>query len=64
MTHTSCKTSIDLPAGAIWQVLSDFGGACRRLVMVVDCTVVGAGVGALRTLTSADGSTIIERLEA
>ncbi len=31
--------------------------------MVVSCTVDGAGVGALRKLTSADGSTIVERLE-
>ncbi len=31
--------------------------------MVVNCSVAGEGVGALRTLTSADGSTIVERLE-
>ena len=63
MTQASCKTIINMPADAVWQVIGDFGAACQYLVMVVDCTVVGAGVGALRTLTSADGSTIVERLD-
>ena len=31
--------------------------------MVIDCTVEGQGIGALRTLTYVDGETIIERLE-
>lgn len=31
--------------------------------MVIACAVEGQGVGALRTLTYADGSTIVERLE-
>ena len=63
MTQASCKISIDIPADAIWQVISDFSAACHYLSMVVDCTVVGAGIGARRTLTSADGSMIVERLE-
>jgi len=45
-------------------VISEFGAAGRYLAGVVDCTVEGEGVGALRTLTSADGSAIVERLEA
>ena len=64
MTQASCKIEINMPAEAVWQVLSDFGAACQYLAMVVDCTVVGAGVGALRTVTNTDGSTIVERLEA
>ena len=32
--------------------------------MVIDCTVEGQGIGAQRTLTHTDGSTIVERLEA
>jgi len=55
---------INMPADAIWLVLSDFGAACQYLLMVVDCTVEGQGLGALRTLTYADGSHIVERLEA
>ena len=61
--RASSEIIIDAPADAIWHVLSDFGMACQYLAMVVDCTVEGQGVGALRTLTYADGSTIVERLE-
>lgn len=63
MAHAFNKTTFNASADAIWQVLSDFGAACQFLFMVVNCTVEGAGVGARRTLTSADGSTIVERLE-
>jgi hypothetical protein len=44
-------------------VISDFGAASQYLAGVVNCTVEGEGVGARRTLTSADGSTIVERVE-
>ena len=64
MTQSSCTTTIHVPADAIWQVISDFGAACQYITMVVNCTVEGEGVGALRTLTSADGTTILERLDA
>ena len=63
MSYASCKPLINLSADAIWRVISDFGEAGLYLVRVVDCTVEGAGVGAQRTLTSADGSAIVERLE-
>jgi len=45
-------------------VLGDFSAACDVLALVVACHVEGAGVGARRTLTGADGSMIVERLEA
>ncbi len=57
MTHVTRMITIHAPADAIWQVISDLRAACHYLVMVVNCTVAGAGVGALRTLTSADGTT-------
>ena len=63
MTHAISTIIIHVPADTIWQVISDFGAAGQYLAGVVDCTVEGAGVGALRTLTSADGSAIVERLE-
>lgn len=63
MPKVSCKTTIHVPADAIWQAINDFGAACQHLVGVVSCTVSGEGIGALRTLTSADGSVIVERLE-
>lgn len=64
MTQVSSKITIHASADAAWQVISDFGAACPYLALVVNCTVEGEGVGALRTLTSADGSTIVERLQA
>jgi hypothetical protein len=77
ITQVLTKSIIHAPADAVWQALSAFGAACQYLFMVLDCTVVGAGVGALRagvgalragvgalrTLTSADRSTIVQRLE-
>ena len=63
MTRVACQTTIHVPADVVWQAISDFGAACQFLVGVVDCTIEGEGVGARRTLTSTDGSTIIERLE-
>jgi len=55
---------IHAPTDAIWQVISDLRAACQYLPGVGNCTVEGAGVGAVRTLTNADGTTIVERLEA
>jgi hypothetical protein len=63
MTQVSSTIKINAPADAIWQLISNFGAAGPYLAGVVNCTVEGVGVGALRTLTSADGSTIVERLE-
>ena len=63
MTLASSKIIIHAPADAIWQVICDFGAACRYLSRVVNCTVEGTGIGALRTMTSADGSTIVECLK-
>jgi hypothetical protein len=64
MTQALSKITIHAPADALWRVISDFGAAWQYLVMVDDCRVAGAGIGALRTLTSVDGSTIVERLES
>ena len=64
MTLALTTIMIHASADTLWQVIGDFRAACQYLVMVVNCTVEGEGVGALRTLTSADGSTIVERLEA
>jgi hypothetical protein len=64
LSQASSTIVIHAPADAIWRVLSDFGAACQYLDMVDNCTVAGEGVGAVRTLTLADGGTIVERLEA
>ena len=64
VTRASSTIIIAATADAIWQVVGDFGAGCRYLPGVVNCTVEGAGIGAVRTLTNADGTTIVERLEA
>jgi hypothetical protein len=63
MTQATSTVIIHVSADAVWQVISDFGAAGQYLSGVVDCTVEGEDIGALRTLTSADGGTIVERLE-
>ena len=63
MIQATRTVIIHAAADVIWQVISDFGAAGQYLAGVVACTVEGQGVGARRTLTSADGSAIVERLE-
>jgi len=62
MTHATSMITIHASADAIWQVIGDFGAAGHYLAGVVGCTVEGQGVGARRTLTYADGCTVVERL--
>jgi hypothetical protein len=64
VAHACSKIIIDVSADALWQVIGDFGTACKYLAGVVNCTVDGEGVGVQRLLTSADGSIIVERLES
>ena len=63
MTQVSSTITINAPADAIWQLISDFGAAGHYLTGIVECTVVGEGVGARRTLTNGGDSTAVERLE-
>ena len=63
MLHATQVITIGAPVEAIWQLISDFGAGAKYLVMVADCIVQGAGIGALRTLSYLDGSVIVERLE-
>lgn len=64
MTQASCKTTINISADNIWQAISEFGAAGQSPAGVVACTVEGAGDGALLAPTSADGSMVVERLDA
>ena len=61
MAQVSHKSTVNVPAFAIWKEISRFGRADQYLPGVVHCTVEGDG--AQRKLTNADGSTIVERLE-
>jgi len=63
MLHAIQVVTIDAPADAVWQMISDFEAGAKYLAMVTHCVVQGQGIGALRTLTYLDGSVILERLE-
>jgi hypothetical protein len=64
MAQASSEITIHASAGAIWTTIRHFDDADRYLSGVVACSAGGIDVGAQRTLTNADGSTIIERLES
>ena len=64
MSTVSSKIIINAPVDTIYQVISDFGTAGQYLAGVVQCTVEGTGVGALRTLTSADARALRARTKA
>lgn len=55
--------TIHASVDAIWRVIGDFGTGAEYISMVRHCSVQGAGIGAVRTLTYLDGSVILERLE-
>ena len=57
------RITVHAPVDVVWNVIGDFGAAHRYLPGVTACSVEGSGVGALRTLTRADGSQTVERLE-
>ena len=48
----------------VWAVVRDFGRLDEWLPPVVGCETDRDGIGALRTLTLADGAVVVERLEA
>jgi hypothetical protein len=55
---------ISAPADDVWSIVRDFGSIADWTPPITDATVDGAGVGAERTLTLADGGQVVERLEA
>ena len=64
MAQASSRITIHAPVAAIWAEISRFDAADRYLPGVVNCMSDGAKIRARRTLTNADGSMIVERLEA
>jgi Polyketide cyclase / dehydrase and lipid transport len=57
-----CTGIVAAPLEVVWDLVSDFGGVGRWSVGPVNCTVDGAGVGAVRTVERGDQS-VRERLE-
>jgi len=55
----------DLPADEFWALIGDFGDTGKWSGRPPEgCVQEGEGIGALRTLTLADGRKIVDRLEA
>ena len=64
MASVSKTTRINASADAVWEVVRDFEGVAEWIGPVTDCTMVGEGVGAVRTVTLEGGAEVQERLEA
>jgi len=64
MISVKVNEAVAASADAVWALLRDFGGIQRFSSGIESCTVEGAGVGAVRTITMPGGVQIQERLEA
>ena len=63
MATVHVRDSFEAPADAVWSYFRDFGGVAKWAgAMIKSCTVEGEGVGAVRTLTLAQGNPLRERL--
>lgn len=65
MADFSVEHTVPAPAGAVWEVLGDFGGAVRWGAPEMEaCRLEGSGVGAVRYLTGRSGLAVSEKLES
>jgi mxaD protein len=63
MAVVHVRDSFEVPVDAVWSYFRDFGGLMKwGGSMVKSCTVEGEGVGAVRTLSLAQGNPLRERL--
>ena len=63
MATVHVRDSFDALADAVWRFFQDFGGISKWAgSMIKSCTLEGEGVGAVRTLTLAQGNPLRERL--
>jgi len=62
-TRVHVSEQLNAPADRVWADISPFDGV-RRLGAIQDLKIKGEGVGAERTVTLADGGTVVERLDA
>ena len=56
------EADVAVSADALWAVLTDFAHPQRLAASITECTVEGAGVGAVRCVFSSRGLVIYERL--
>lgn len=64
MARVSMETILHTSAEAAWRVIGDFNGLPRFISAIKESAVNGSGLGAERTLSFADGSRMVERLES
>jgi Polyketide cyclase / dehydrase and lipid transport len=65
MVQVVATHDFDVSAATLWALIGDFGDTSKWSGRPTEaCVCEGEGVGALRTLTVADGSVIVDRLEA
>ena len=64
MPTVTKEAAFEASADEVWAVVRGFGTLDEWLPPVVGCETDREGIGALRTLTLADGAVIVERLEA
>jgi hypothetical protein len=63
MIRVKMKTDVNTSADELWNLISDFNGLPKFVEAATASRVDKQGVGAVRTLTLADGAQIKERLE-
>ena len=64
MSEVSMTTKIHASADTVWKIVGDFNGLPKFVSAIINSTVEGSGVGAVRTLALKDGGPpIVERLE-
>jgi hypothetical protein len=61
--HVSVTGTLNAPAAAVWARVGDFGSLHTYQPGLVNCSIDGEGIGAVRTLHLADGRQLRERLE-
>lgn len=64
LVRAAAKTVISAPADQVWQTVRDFNGLGKYVAAISQSTQEGAGIGAVRTLTLADGNQVVEKLES
>lgn len=64
MANVSVADQVKVPADKVWGLIGPFGSIEKWLPGIESAKVEGAGPGAVRILTTADGGKITERLMA
>ena len=64
MADVSTHEDVNLPAGAVWNVIGDFGGIRKWAVLVEGESVEETPEGKIRTLKMPENRVVRERLAA